>query len=173
MYIPYNGAQRLKSFFTASLYFCRFSSVSPSFFSLSIESLYSCTAGCPSSSSLVPSSTSSFAPSGRMRRRVSRTLFWDGLSSHSYSSISARVFSCSHASVFCKTVLSENDWLINWKISAKCSVCTLKCVVVKIMTMIAAIVRLYNMTQIKLGKDNISSLLHLWLYGITFNMEKH
>lgn len=102
--------QILKSFFTASLYFCRLSSVSPSFFSLSIESLYSCTAGCPSSSSLVPSSTSSFAPSGRMRRRVSRTFFWDGLSSHSYSSISARVFSCSHASVFCKTVTWQKQF---------------------------------------------------------------
>ncbi len=41
------------------------------------------------------------------------------------------------------------------------------------MIMIAAIVRLYNITQIKLGKDKISSLLHLWPYGITFNMEKH
>lgn len=103
IYIHYNGAQIFRSFFTASLYFRRFSSVSPSFFSPTMASLYSCTAGCPSSSSLVPSSTSSFAPSGRMRRRVSRTFFWDGLSSHSYSSISARVFSCSHASVFYKT----------------------------------------------------------------------
>ncbi|XP_016097747.1 mucin-5AC-like [Sinocyclocheilus grahami] len=77
----------------------RFSSVSPSFFSLSTVSLYS----CPSSCSLVPSSTSALAPSVHMCRRASRTF------SHSYSSISARVFSCSHASVFCKTQWRDKD----------------------------------------------------------------
>ncbi len=184
MYIPYNGAHRLKiffcvpqilkSFFTASLYFCRFSSVSPSFFSLSIESLYSCTAGCPSSSSLVPSSTSSFTPSGRMRRRVSRTFFGtDCLPTRTppypHVSFPAPTPRFSVKQWHDKNSFKRQKW--KWltdQVEDNCKMigvhsqmfCT-KCSGENnaFMIMIAAIFRLYNMTQMKLGKGKSKSTL--------------
>lgn len=86
--------QRLRTFFTASLYCAMVASFSPSFFSRVTESLYSCTSFLPSSSSRSPFSSLTSLPS------TSRMFCWDGLSSQLYSSISARVFSASQVSVF-------------------------------------------------------------------------
>lgn len=89
---------RLRTFLTASLYCIMVSSLSPSFFNLVTESLYSCTPLLPSSCSRISSPSPS--PATFMRASTSKIFLWDGLSSQLYSSMSATVFSASQASVF-------------------------------------------------------------------------
>lgn len=96
---------RLNTFLTASLYWSMASSLSPSFFNLVTESLYSCTSFRPSSCSRTSSPSPS--PTTFMRTRTSKIFLWDGLSSQLYSSMSATVFSASQASVFWRMTKTE------------------------------------------------------------------
>lgn len=113
MYLKQFGSRFIKldyrssTFFTASLYCSTVLSLSPSFFSLVTESLYSCTSLLPSSCSRA----SSPSPAAFMRNSVSNMLFWDGLSSQLYSSMSATVFSASQASVF--WMMRKTEHLLN------------------------------------------------------------